>query len=71
MKIINNKILVPLFVVFCSLANAQNTPGVPCFPGDPCDQKPSSPIDMYVYVLGAVAILMIAYFTKKYKLSKI
>ena len=28
---------------------------------------PSSPIDMYVYVLGIVAVGLIVYFTKKYK----
>ncbi|MCY0970920.1 signal peptidase [Chryseobacterium wangxinyae] len=31
----------------------------------------SSPIDMYVYILAIAAILMIAYFAKKYKTQKI
>lgn len=31
---------------------------------------PSSPIDMYVYVLAAVAILFITFYTKKYKSVK-
>lgn len=31
---------------------------------------PSSPIDMYVYVLSAIAITFIVFFTKKYKNQK-
>lgn len=31
----------------------------------------SVPIDMYVYVLGIAAVLIIAYFAKKYKTQKI
>lgn len=31
----------------------------------------SSPIDMYVYILAITAILLIAYFAKKYKTQKI
>lgn len=31
----------------------------------------ASPIDMYVYVLVVAAVLMIAYFAKKYKTQKI
>ncbi|MCY1660101.1 signal peptidase [Chryseobacterium sp. SL1] len=30
----------------------------------------SSPIDMYVYALGIIAVLFIAFFTKKYTAKK-
>lgn len=71
MKILLNKILPLVIFVIYGISSAQNTPGVPCFPGDPCNNKPASPIDMYVYVLAIVAILIIAYFAKKYKTQKI
>jgi hypothetical protein len=32
---------------------------------------PSSPIDMYVYALGIIAVMFIAFFTKKYSGNKI
>ncbi|QIY92731.1 signal peptidase [Chryseobacterium gallinarum] len=32
---------------------------------------PSSPIDMYVYVLSAIAITFIVMFTRKYKNQKV
>lgn len=32
---------------------------------------PASPIDVYVYFLGIAAVLIIAYFAKKYKTQKI
>ncbi|WP_228421910.1 hypothetical protein [Chryseobacterium soldanellicola] len=32
---------------------------------------PSSPIDMYVYALGVVAVMFIVFFTKRYKDQKI
>ena len=68
MKFFIKKILITLLLVVYGLSYAQNTPG--CNPFDPeCD--PASPIDMYVYVLGAAAVLMIAYFAKKYKTQKI
>lgn len=68
MKISRKKILLPLFVVLFNLFNAQsNGPG--CNPFTGC--KPASPVDMYVYVLAIVAILMIAFFAKKYKTQKI
>jgi hypothetical protein len=71
MKFLLKKVFFILFLVICGVASAQsNGPGTPCFPGDPCD-NPSSPIDMYVYVLAMAAILMIAFFAKKYKTQKI
>ncbi|MCI3937717.1 signal peptidase [Chryseobacterium aahli] len=70
MKFLVKKILPLLFLVVYGLSSAQNTPGTPCFPGEPCE-RPAAPIDMYVYVLVIAAILMIAYFAKKYKAQKI
>lgn len=70
MKFILKKLLFTVFLLIYCVINAQaNGPGSPCFPGDPCE--PASPIDMYVYILGVSAILMIAYFAKKYKIQKI
>ncbi|KPH11210.1 hypothetical protein [Chryseobacterium sp. ERMR1:04] len=59
-----------LFVVF--MGHAQKTINI----DDPTVQAvvgpgAPSPIDMYVYVLGAIAILFIAFYTKKYKTQKI
>jgi len=70
MKFLVKKILPLLFLVFYGLGRAADTPGTPCFPGQPCN-KPASPIDMYVYVLAIAAILMIVFFAKKYKTQKI
>ncbi|WP_265428846.1 hypothetical protein [Chryseobacterium sp. YIM B08800] len=51
---------------------AQDTPGAPCgIPGFPPCERPTSPIDMYVYVLTIAAIIGIVYFAKKYKTQKI
>lgn len=69
MKFFIKKILITLLLVVNVLSYAQNTPG--CNPFDPECADPTSPIDMYVYVLGAAAVLMIAYFAKKYKTQKI
>ncbi|KQT21801.1 hypothetical protein ASG31_00180 [Chryseobacterium sp. Leaf404] len=33
--------------------------------------KQSIPVDMYVYVLAAVAVMMVVFFAKKYKSQKI
>ncbi len=70
MKFFIKKILITLLLVVYGLSYAQNTPE--CNPFDfPDGCPPASPIDMYVYVLGAAAVLMIAYFAKKYKTQKI
>lgn len=74
MRFFDKKILLALFVVSFSLMNAQsNGPGVPCGApiagSPPC--SPTSPIDMYVYILAAVAILGIGFFATKYKTQKI
>ncbi|KUJ50393.1 hypothetical protein AR685_15730 [Chryseobacterium sp. JAH] len=67
MRFLIKKVLFTLFLVFFSVANAQsNGPGAPCF-----NCNPTSPIDMYVYVLGIIGIVFILYFAKKYKAKKI
>lgn len=72
MRFFNKKILLLLSVLAVSIMKAQDTPGAPCdIPGFPPCERPTSPIDMYVYVLAIVAILGIAYFAKKYKTQKI
>ena len=58
-NIIKNKLSLLIAVVFYSLASAGTTPGVPTV------DDPKNPIDMYVYVLMAVAVIFIAIFAKK------
>ncbi|MGD1319642.1 signal peptidase [Chryseobacterium sp. 2R14A] len=75
MRIFNEKLLLLLFVVFSSLISAQsNGPGggPPCGTPitGPCPAA-TSPIDMYVYILAAVAILGIGFFATKYRTQKI
>ncbi|MFL9835091.1 signal peptidase [Chryseobacterium terrae] len=71
-KFFDKKIFIVFSILAINLVNAQgDTPGAPCFPGDPCDVRPTSPIDMYVYVLVIAAIIGITYFAKKYKAQKI
>lgn len=72
MKNINNKLLSTFFLFAIVLASAQ----VPPNPGGggtggSGTGAPASPIDMYIYVLGIVAVLFIAFFTKKYSIKKI
>lgn len=69
-----------MIMLLCVLLNAQTTEE-PCPPGVDCNTgggvggngygSQSSPIDMYVYILGIAAVLIIAYFAKKYKTQKI
>ncbi|WP_137905290.1 signal peptidase [Chryseobacterium sp. 2VB] len=68
-----NKLVLAFFLFAVSLANA--APPQPAIPigggtGGNGTGSPASPIDMYVYVLGIVAIGFIVYFTKKYKSVK-
>ncbi|WP_292008528.1 signal peptidase [Chryseobacterium sp.] len=64
-----NKLISAFFLFAVLLINAQ-----PPQPGGggggvgPGDQ--AAPIDMYVYVLSAVAVSFIVFFTKKYKSQK-
>lgn len=63
MKLIN-KTLLFAFLIIGAFLRAQGPPpptdGRGVGPG-----APASPIDMYVYVLGVVAILFIVYYSKK------
>lgn len=70
-----NKLVSVLFLFAVLLVNAQPGGGPPgggggggggVGPG-----APASPIDMYVYVLGIIAVMFIAFFTKKYSSNKI
>ncbi|MCD9619317.1 signal peptidase [Chryseobacterium gleum] len=67
-----NKLVLAFFLFAISLVNA--APPIPGGGGNGGNgtgsPSPASPIDMYVYVLGIVAIVFIAYFTKKYKSVK-
>ncbi|KUJ53925.1 hypothetical protein [Chryseobacterium aquaticum] len=65
-----NKILYLVMFFFCLLFKAEELPQ-PGGSGANGYGNQASPIDMYVYVLGIVAILIIAYFAKKYKTQKI
>lgn len=72
MKNINNKLLSTFFLFAVLWVSAQ----VPPNPGDGSTGgsgtgAPASPIDMYVYALGIVAVIFIAFFTKKYAIKKI
>lgn len=62
-----NKTLLFTFLLASTFLSAQSGPPAPpggggggVGPG-----APASPIDMYVYVLGLIAILFIAYYSKK------
>ena len=55
---------------FCLLFKAEELPQ-PGGVGGNGNGRPTSPIDMYVYVLAIAAIFMIVYFAKKYKTQKI
>jgi hypothetical protein len=65
-----NKLVLAFFLFAVSLANA--APPIPGGGGNGGNGtgSPASPIDMYIYVLGIVAIGFIVYFTKKYKSIK-
>lgn len=52
-------------------AQAPSNPTPPGGVGGGTPGAQASPIDMYVYVLGIVAVLLIVFFTKKYKSQKI
>ncbi|MBP1165902.1 MULTISPECIES: signal peptidase [unclassified Chryseobacterium] len=67
-----NKLVLAIFLCVVSLANAGPPSPPPSGGGGGGNGSGSlaSPIDMYVYVLGIVAIGFIVYFTKKYKSVK-
>lgn len=68
-----NKLVGAFFLFIAFMGNAQKTITL----DEPTTQAvgpggvPTSPIDMYVYILGAIAILFIAFYTKKYKSQKV
>jgi hypothetical protein len=66
-----NKLVSAFFLLSIFLVNAQPpNPGGGGNGGNGTG-APSSPIDMYVYALGIIAVMFIAFFTKKYSGNKI
>ncbi|GAA5094346.1 hypothetical protein GCM10023210_25910 [Chryseobacterium ginsengisoli] len=64
-----NKLVYVFFLLTVFLINAQ--PSQPSQPpaggvGGSGTGAPASPIDMYVYALGIIAVMFIAFFNKKY-----
>ncbi|MBT2622169.1 MULTISPECIES: signal peptidase [Chryseobacterium] len=72
-----NKLIYGLFLFAVFLVNAQGSSGPgggqPPQPGDGGGSvgPGAAPIDMYVYALSIIAVLLIVFFTKKYKNQKI
>ncbi|SIQ37805.1 hypothetical protein SAMN05880574_11178 [Chryseobacterium sp. RU37D] len=67
-----NKLVSALFLFAIVMINAQPGGGPPGGGGGTTPGAlPSSPIDMYVYALGIIAVMFIAFFTKKYSSNKI
>jgi len=70
-----NRLVIFAFFLSSILSYAQMQP--PGGPGDgaggsgPGAPTPATPIDMYVYALGIIAIMLITFFTKKYTGKKI
>ena len=66
-----NKLVSAFFLLTVFLINAQ-TPSQPPSGGLGGSGTGSlaSPVDMYVYVLGIIAVMFIAFFTKKYTSKK-
>ncbi|CAA7390255.1 MULTISPECIES: signal peptidase [Chryseobacterium] len=65
-----NKLVLAFFLLAEFLVNAQPPdPGGGTGPVGP--GAPSSPIDMYVYGLAIISVLLIAFYTKKYKNQKV
>ncbi len=65
-----NKLVSALFLLAVLLVNAQ-PPNPGGGGGGVGPGAPASPIDMYVYALGIIAVMFIAFFTKKYSSNKI
>jgi hypothetical protein len=65
-----NKLVSALFLLAVLLVNAQ-PPNPGGGGGGVGPGAPASPIDMYVYVLGMIAVMFIAFFTKRYSSNKI
>ncbi|WP_374458761.1 signal peptidase [Chryseobacterium taeanense] len=76
MKAINKFIPVFFLFGFQLIINAQDkvpppNSNNPTAKGVVGPGTPSSPIDMYIYILGIVAIMLIIFFSKKYTPKKI
>lgn len=74
MRIIN-KLVSAFFLIFgFLLINAQKMPPAPdsgtASRGTVGPGAQASPIDMYVYALGIIAVMFIVFFTKKYTSKK-
>lgn len=74
MKIIN-KLISAFFLIFgFLLINAQKMPPAPssgeASRGTVGPGAQASPIDMYVFALGIIAVMFIVFFTKKYTSKK-
>jgi hypothetical protein len=66
-----NKLVSVLFFLAIFLVNAQPpNPGGGGSGGNGTGAQ-ASPIDMYVYALGIIAVMFIVFFTKKYSSKKI
>lgn len=67
-----NKLVLSFFLFTTLLVNAQtpSNPNPPGSTGSSGTGSLASPVDMYVYVLGIVAVLFIAFFTRKYTAAK-
>ena len=64
-----NKTLLFLFLMYGWLINAADTPPPPTPPDTEYGVGPGAPtpIDMYDFILVAVAVVFIVYFMKKYR----
>jgi hypothetical protein len=66
-----NKLVSALFLFAIFLVNAQPPNPGGGGTGGSGTGAPASPIDMYVYALGIIAVMFIAFFTKKYSNRKV
>jgi len=64
-----NKLVLSFFLTSTLFVNAQ-TPGPPGGTGGSGTGSLASPVDMYVYVLGIIAVFFIVLFTRKYTAAK-
>ena len=65
-----NKVITAILFFAVLFTNAQ-PPNPGGGVGGTTPGQQASPIDMYVYVLAIIAISMIVYFAKKFKIQKI
>ncbi|RMZ60494.1 signal peptidase [Chryseobacterium nematophagum] len=65
-----NKLVGSALFLFAVLINAQ-PPNPGGGGGGVGPGAPASPIDMYVYGLGIISVLLIAFYTKRYKNQKV